>query len=455
MMIANCRNLLSLTVFIVCSIASTGSYALPFSITPTTGATLPTQVLPGQTVTALYTVSNNTCSVRSGNFVKYLPPNVTQVTIDPAYPDLCGSTFTLNPRGTTGSSCTLELKISGNVNANDPNPHHHLFVCFPGGITCAGTPNPLNVSTMTPSSPKRVYVSNYSANTVSLCSVNSSTGQLILCQDSGAGAVFSTPIDISFNPAKSRLYAGNFNNSAGTSVQDCSVNTATGTLSGCANVDGDGSAVFSGPSHVAFNASGTQGYVSNLASGIISLCSVNLTTGQFTECAGAGSGFSFPVELKLTTGGTRAYVGNDASSTTVSLCSVNTTTGALTGCVNSDGDGSAVFSGPAFMAFNANESRVYISNNNSGTGTTVSVCAVNLVTGKLSSCQDSGAGAIFNSPGSVNLNPANTLLYIANQTGTSVTLCSVNASTGLLSGCTNADGDGSAVFSGPAGIILN
>lgn len=443
-----------LGLFIIGLIVSTGSYALPFAIAPTPGVSLPTQIVSGQTVTALYTVTNNTGSVRSGNFVKYLPPNVTQVTVDPVYSDLCGATFTLNPRGTSGSSCTLQLKISGNVNANDPNPHHHLFVCFPGGITCAGTPNPLNITSNTPSSPNRVYVSNYSANTVSLCSVNPSTGQLILCQDSGAGAVFSTPINISFNPARNRLYAGDFNNSAGTSVQDCSVNTATGTLSGCANVDGDGSAVFSGPSFVAFSFTGNNAYVSNLASGIISLCLVNTSTGQFTGCAGAGSGFSFPVELNLSIRGTRAYVGNDASSTTISLCTVDTTTGALTGCVNADGDGTAVFAGPAFIAFNTDETRIYVSNNNSGTGTTVTLCSVNLVTGKLTSCQDSGAGAIFASPGSVRLNAANTLLYIANQTGTSVTLCSVNATTGLLSGCANADGDGTAVFSGPAGIIL-
>jgi DNA-binding beta-propeller fold protein YncE len=448
------RGMASLILFIAGSIVSTGSYALPFSITPTAGISLPTEVLPGHTVTAIYTVTNNTSAVRSGNFVKYLPPNVAQVAVDPVYSDLCGSAFTLNPRGTSGSSCTLELKISGNVNANDPDPHHHLFVCFPGGITCAGTPNPLNVSTKTVSAPEHVYISNYNANTVSVCSVNPSTGQLILCQDSGAGAVFSTPINISFNPDKSRLYAGDFNNSAGTSVQDCLVNSATGILSGCSNVDGDGSAVFSGPSFVAFSFTGSNAYVSNLASGIISLCLVNTTTGKFTGCASTGSGFSFPVELNLSIRGTRAYVGNDAISTTVSLCTVDTTTGALTGCANADGDGTAVFAGPAFIAFNADETRVYVSNNNSGTGTTVTLCSVNLVTGKLTSCQDSGAGAIFTSPASVRLNPANTLLYIGNQTGTSVTLCSANPATGLLSGCINADGDGTAVFSGPAGIIL-
>ena len=80
-----------------------------------------------------------------GNFIRYLPPNVTQIVADNSYPDLCTSSFTLQPKNTPGDSCTLQLLISGVVNANDPNPAHHLFACFPGGKTCAGTLYPLNV----------------------------------------------------------------------------------------------------------------------------------------------------------------------------------------------------------------------------------------------------------------------------------------------------------------------
>lgn len=122
------------------------SYALPFSITVRAGSTLPTNVVTGFPVPALYTVANNTQQSTIGDFVKYLPPNVTQVTVDATYPDLCGATFNLTPTGTVGSSCTLELMVSGAVNGSDPNPHNHLFVCFSGGLTCAGTPNGLNVT---------------------------------------------------------------------------------------------------------------------------------------------------------------------------------------------------------------------------------------------------------------------------------------------------------------------
>ncbi len=120
-------------------------HALPFNIVPMAGTSLPTEILPGQTISALYTITNNTGSTRAGNFMKYLPPNTTQV---PAgdYPNMCGSSFALQAHGTSGDSCNLLLNITGAVNGNDPDPHHHLFACFPGGLTCAGTNFPLNVA---------------------------------------------------------------------------------------------------------------------------------------------------------------------------------------------------------------------------------------------------------------------------------------------------------------------
>jgi photosystem II stability/assembly factor-like uncharacterized protein len=134
-------------LFIAAQLSFAQAFALPFTITPTTP--LPTAMIPGETVNALYTVKNNSSSARANNYVKYLPPFVTQVLQDNTYPDLCGATFNLQPANTNGDSCTLELQISGPVYALDPNPHHHLFVCYPGGTTCAGTLSPLNVSEST------------------------------------------------------------------------------------------------------------------------------------------------------------------------------------------------------------------------------------------------------------------------------------------------------------------
>ena len=73
---------------------SLNAYSLPFNIIP--NGALPTTVPAGGTTTASYKVTNNTTAQRTGNFVKYLPPNVTQVT---GGTGVCGTTFTLGALG--------------------------------------------------------------------------------------------------------------------------------------------------------------------------------------------------------------------------------------------------------------------------------------------------------------------------------------------------------------------
>ena len=131
------HSLTYLTLFV-----TTSANALPFSILPDTSVPFPTTMVLGTTVYATYTVRNNTNIARNGNYVKYLPPNVTIM------PTGCGSTFNLAAYGQAGDSCSLNLAITNAVEANDPDIHNHLFVCFPGGITCAGTPFPLDVSVL-------------------------------------------------------------------------------------------------------------------------------------------------------------------------------------------------------------------------------------------------------------------------------------------------------------------
>ncbi len=108
--------------------------------------TLPKTIILGTTQTAFYTVTNNTGKKLANGFVKYLPKNVKQVTSNPDYPDLCGSSFTLMPK----KNCTLQLTISGEVKASVPDPKLHLFICTPQVLACAGTPYPLNVTALVP-----------------------------------------------------------------------------------------------------------------------------------------------------------------------------------------------------------------------------------------------------------------------------------------------------------------
>ena len=138
---------MSFLVFVLLGISSIVGHTAVFSIVPKAGTVLPTQVTIGSSVKALYTVTNTTGSLHVGNFVKYVPLNTTQVTVDGAYPDLCGATFQL----ASNARCTLELNVTGPVNANDPNPRHHLFACLGGCVTCcAGTNYALNVTAKNP-----------------------------------------------------------------------------------------------------------------------------------------------------------------------------------------------------------------------------------------------------------------------------------------------------------------
>jgi hypothetical protein len=132
-------------VFFLLFAVSASCFALPFNIYPANGISLPTFVQAGQTTPAYYTLTNNANKTLNNNFIKYLPPNVAQVTTDAAIPNICGATFNLAPNGIVGDTCTLELVVSGSVDANDPDPHHHLFACLYGGVLCAGTSFPLNV----------------------------------------------------------------------------------------------------------------------------------------------------------------------------------------------------------------------------------------------------------------------------------------------------------------------
>ncbi len=119
--------------------------ALPFSITPMSGTTLPHLTFPNSTQSAYYTVRNNTNKVLANNYVKYLPPTVMQNLAETNVTNLCGQWFTLQPSGMVGDSCNLALTIVAPVSALDPNPRHHLFVCTAGGATCAGTPESLDL----------------------------------------------------------------------------------------------------------------------------------------------------------------------------------------------------------------------------------------------------------------------------------------------------------------------
>ncbi len=141
------KNLAWLLFILLLIISSTLSFALPLTIVAKT--MLPTTVNLGYSNVAYYTITNNTPSQRNANYLKYLPGGSTitsQITTAGTYQDTCGATFNLAPKGQVGDSCTLQLSFTNTINGTDPDPTKHLFACFPGGISCSGTNEPLNVT---------------------------------------------------------------------------------------------------------------------------------------------------------------------------------------------------------------------------------------------------------------------------------------------------------------------
>lgn len=220
------------------------------------------------------------------------------------------------------------------------------------------------------------YIANLNSNSISQCSVDSSTGTLSACTDSGATGL-NLPLSITLNSANAIAYIANL---AGNSITQCSVDSGTGALNSC--VDSGATSVQS-PQTLKLNAAGTFAYIATASGQNLVKCSVNASTGALGFCAATGAGFNSTDGIEIDSSGTLAYVAN-SSDNTVSKCSVSASDGELSGCATA-GSG---FNAPASVMLNRAGTVLYVENFNTNT---VSQCAVDQSTGDLSGCADSGA----------------------------------------------------------------
>ena len=415
--------------------------AFPFSIIPKPGTSLPTTVNIGNTTSAFYMVSNSTTSTRYNNYVKWLPPHVTQITGG----DNCDLSFTLAGKGESGDSCILELEVSGPVNGNDPNPNNHLFVCFPGGITCAGTNFPLNVTqtlektlssiSITPTIASKnlgetqqyTAIGQYSDNSTSdiTTSVLWSTSSNVYASitTNGLATALCSPsafITASLNSITSNsatliigsglTYITNTNND----LYACNVNKANGFLTGCTLLHHP----LSVSNNAALNQTSTElALVPPIRQNILANCLIGgLPLGHFIK--NEGGVFNLNSQINLNPAGTLAYlINNDSNLNNVSICSISK--GALSQCFTTNGEGH--FSAPSAVAINpATGAFAYIVN---GSGTIVA-CDVDPIQGALVGCVNTHAGALSHST-KIAIHPQGTYAYIANQSGT-IDICTVD-----------------------------
>lgn len=286
--------------------------------------------------------------------------------------------------------------------------------------------------------PVFAYIASLSLNTVTLCTIDSDTNQLKDCDDSGAGAIFSTPVGLTLSADKNFLYIAN---DADDSIAVCAVDPSEGTLSDCSTTGSE----LDQPVAIDFNAGGTVAYIANEATSKATVCDVSTSDGTLSNCTQSGSGLLTVNDIAVNTSDTRAYLA-DLNSNAVFQCELNQATGLFDSCADSGG---GTFSNPTSLKLNAASSLAFVDDGG------ITVCDVSSSTGAFSNCVDSGLSGIVGMQDYV-FHEDETLIYITSSFFFThkVTLCDLDPATGAISNCATAAGDDSASFTQPTGIAL-
>ena len=417
------------SILCIPSLLLAGSQPL-FSLIPstTTALFLPTN----STAIVQYKVINNTQKIR----ILTMKP-ITGITQNTQGPSFCNNPFSL----AHNQSCLLTLLVDGSQipvqisggpeicktkgpGNNNPDP----FLC-----SQPKQPDLLFINSVAALPEQKAYVTNWNGNSISLCDVSSVDGTFKNCTIAATGSPpFSNPEAIALNPSKTFLYVANITGS----VSYCAVDSSTGALTNCSETGN----ITTGGGGVAINALGTLAYFSDANNNNVSYCQINSHTGRLENCAITGNDFNVPSDLVLNADGTIAYVTNLANSVSIcnvnnpdgtlvcpykifgfdesegitlhpsglfayvtnngsnsiTLCDVHPYTGLLTNCNQTGGQ----FDGFGNIAFNQDGRRAYIPRSATNT---VSLCEVNQKNGILSNCRDSH-GTGFDRPSGILLN---------------------------------------------------
>lgn len=288
--------------------------------------------------------------------------------------------------------------------------------------------------------PHLAYVSSVDGQKVSVCTVDSTTGLLSLCENFESSWIFPGPTGMAINADASLFYVASIGTNT---VAMCSHDYFTGALSACENADGDGSATFSNSVSIRLSASGLYAYVPQFYGESVAICSVDSQDGKLRNCATPSIlEIQNSIDVLFNTDNTMAYFTNYNLETTT-LCSFDEETQILSDCEDSGATG---LDNPNYMVFNTDETRVYVGNYGSSE---IIMCERNTDTGTLSGCQFAG---VQTNVSNIYLNKEGTLMYVSNYTYNTVSVCEVNEGTGLLENCQDSGGTG---FIKPYAIILN
>jgi 6-phosphogluconolactonase (cycloisomerase 2 family) len=266
--------------------------------------------------------------------------------------------------------------------------------------------------------PRFAYVVNSQDSTVSIYTVNASTGQLrangyVLVGSKPLGAALAVTASAQF------LYVSDFGLNK---VSAFVVNRRNGGLT---RVTGSPFSAGTGPAATAASQSGKFVYVANHGSGTVSAYTVNSATGVLTPVSGTSTTGTSPVALDVDPSGKFLYVANRGSNN-VSAFSIDGTTGALTPV---PGSPFPAETSPSALTIASSGEFVYVANSGSNN---VSGFALNTANGVLTAISGSPFSAEMK-PSAVTVDPATKFAYVTNSGSNNVSEYTINAVTGALS----------------------
>lgn len=248
--------------------------------------------------------------------------------------------------------------------------------------------------------PRFAYSANIVDNTISVYTVNATSGQL---RHNGYALASGNPVSVAVNPSGKFAYTAD---TAANAVSAFSIDPASGNLT---EVPGSPFVAGSGPNSVAVDPSGVFVYTANQG-GDVSAFAVNPPSGALVAVVGspylAGAQ---PVAVSVDPFGRFVYVTN-ASSNTISAYSIDPTTGALTAVPNSP---FSTGMGPFSVEVDPLGKFAYVANSLSNN---VSAFAINSTAGTLAEIAGSPFAA-GTSPNSLTVDPSSKFVYVTNTAG--------------------------------------
>ncbi|KTD59943.1 hypothetical protein [Legionella shakespearei] len=374
----------------------------------------------------IYRVTNNTKITRTLTLTPQ--KGVVQKT---NMPGSCPAQFTLAPN----QSCSLHIEVHGNQIAREGHVGGPVVCKSNNGAAdpflCS---QPSLVNSLYVTFIQIAYVSNAVSGTVSKCSL-AANGTFSSCVDSGVGAQFDTPAEISIHPSLPIAYVVN---SSSDSVSRCTMDN-DGSFVSCTKFFG-GSVPFESPEGIVLNHDGSIAYVANASSTEVSQCVLN-PDGTFNNCVVAGTvpSSNTPFGIALNSAGTFAYV---TCCDAVIKCFIKSN-GAFGACIDS-GVG-ATFNFANGIVINKSDTIAYVVDQGIP-GYGISVCQ--MFKGALVSCRLFTLPAFFDVPSDIVLNRSETLAYIS--TDNTVAVCAIRPD-GNLEQCVNSGGS----FDDARGIALS